>query len=66
MCARRPKHRLPCPVGDRGLQVTPIVSQRRKIQADLWNFHRIQGDRLEDCQRVEALEVWGRAVVANR
>ncbi len=42
-------------MGDRSLQVTPIVPQRGTIQADFWHFHRVQRDRFKDCQRVKAL-----------
>ena len=53
--ARRPQHGLAGPVGDRGLQVAATLAQRRPVQTDFRNFHRIQRDRFENCQRTKII-----------
>lgn len=55
MCPRGPKHRLPCPVGDRGLQAAQALAQRRPVQAHLRHIHRVQEHRIQDRQRPQAL-----------
>ena len=55
MRPRRPQQRLARSVGDRGLQTAETFAQRSQIQTDLRHVDRIQGDRLQDCQRAEVI-----------
>ena len=53
--SRRPQHRLARPMGDRSLQASSAFPQRGSVQEDLGHVDRVQGDRLQDCQRVEVI-----------
>ena len=53
--ARRPQHGLVGAVGDRGVQAAEAVTQRRPVQANLRNLHRVQRNRVKDRQRTQVV-----------
>lgn len=55
MRARRPQHGLAGAVGDRGVQAAKALTQRRQVQENLRHFHRVQGNRVQDCQRTQVV-----------
>ena len=55
MRARRPQHGLAGAVGDRGVQAAKALAQRRQVQENLRHFHRVQGNRVQDCQRTQVV-----------
>lgn len=53
--SRRSQLRLPRPVGDRGVQAAQALPERGQVQEDLRNLDRVQGDRIQDCQRAQVI-----------
>ena len=56
--SRGPQHRLPRPVGDRGLQIAKAFSQRRSLQENFGNFDWVQRDRVKNRQWTKII-TWG-------
>lgn len=54
------------PVGDWSLQTASTIPEWGQIQTHLWYVNRVQGDRLENCQRVEIITWGGRECVSGR
>ena len=55
MRAWRPQYGFFSAVGDRSVQIATPFFEWRPIQEDIGHVHRLQGDRIQDCQRAEAL-----------
>ena len=62
---RRRSRREPGPMGDGGVQAAPPLPQRRALQKDIGDIYRLQEHRLQNRQRVKAVN-WDTLIEKRR